>query len=567
MLLSVSGISKSYGPLRVLNSVSFVLNGGERAGLVGPNGVGKTTLLRIILGQVEPDTGTATIPHGIEIGYLPQVISDFSGETIDDLIHESMGALRMLETRLRTLEKEMSQISDEGELQPILAEYTELSEKFERRGGYEIDYKIDMVLDGLELSYLPRSRRVATLSGGEKARVGLAELLLRSPELLLLDEPTNHLDFFALEWLEAYLQKQRAALLLVSHEREFLNRTVSSILEIAEHSREVKQYHGNYDAYIENKAIERKNWEEAYYSQREEIKHLKQVIQGKARQVGHNRPAPDRDKITHKFFGERVQKTISRNVSAAEEKLRRLQTSLIPEPPEEIQINPDFDPKALRGRFPLIASELHKSFGGRPVLEHISLTLRVDSRVVLLGPNGAGKSTLLKILAGLETPDQGSVSLAPTVSIGYLDQEQETLDPTKTAFQVCSEGLIRDKEELKAELLHYGLFTYEELIKSIGELSVGQKRKVQIARLIVQRANLMLLDEPTNHVSFDVLEQFERALMAFQGATIAVSHDRRFIERFASEVWELRNGKLVQHVGGLQDYLSAAERCPLRQPQ
>lgn len=552
--LSVSNVSKFYGAEQVLKNISFMLNDNQRIGLVGANGVGKSTLLKVIVGEVEQDKGEVSIAKDVEIGYLPQAITDYSDKTVDDMLSEWLGNLRELESRLRELELKMGQTDGEL-LDAILSEYSEITERFERKGGYEIDYKIDLVFEGLQLNHISRERIVSTLSGGEKARMGLAALLIQSPDILLLDEPTNHLDFSMLEWLESYLREYSGAILIVSHDRQFLNSSVSAIVEIDEYSRESRLYSGDYEEYLRRKAQEKEKWEKAYQDQLEEVKELQIALRTKASRVGHNRPAPDRDKITYKFFGERVQQTKSRNIRAIRERLERIEENPIPKPPEPMAIKTDFDPDELVGKLPLLVSGIRKAFDNTRVLENINFSLEVNSRIILVGPNGAGKSTLLRIIMGLEKPDSGEIIVAPSVKIGYLDQEQETLDLEQTVFEVYREGFIGDEDALRGDLLKYGLFSYEDIGKPVGKLSVGQKRKLQIARLIAEKANLLLLDEPTNHISFDVLEEFENALLSFPGAIIAISHDRRFISKFAHQIWVLKNGMLSQDP---EDYKSYA---------
>ncbi len=561
MQLTLSHISKSYGDQPVLDQVSLLIADGRRIGLVGANGVGKSTLLKIIAGEIEPDSGKLILPADIQIGYLPQseVEADDSA-TINDLIDQAVAALRQLEARMRALERAMA--SGRDELDAIMAEYGDIAEQFERRGGYEMDYRIEVVLGGLHLDHIARSRRVTTLSGGEKARLGLALLLLKAPDVLLLDEPTNHLDLSSLGWLEDYLTRYRGAVLMVSHDREFLNRTVNLIVEIDEHSHQAKSYSGDYDAYLAAKAQERERWLIDFERQQDEIKALRHEIKVTARNVNHKRPARDNDKFWIGFKDGRTNVAIARRVASAEERLARIEADPIPRPPDPLRFEPEFDPQALKGRMPLIASGLIKAFGERRVLDEVSFTLGARSRIVLVGPNGAGKTTLLRLLAGVDVPDQGEIILNPQVRIGYLDQEQETLDPTETVLQAYQNGQHGEErpvteQQIISVLLGSGFFRYDELGRRVGQLSSGMKRKLQIARLIADRANVLLLDEPTNYVSFDVLEALEGALRDFPGPIIAVSHDRRFLNHFGGEVWDLRDGRLVQYQNA-DEYLAAA---------
>ena len=553
MYLSVDHVAKHFGDNEVLRDVSFALERGQKIGLVGANGVGKSTLLKIMLGELAPDHGSVTRPPAEEIGYLPQVLAGAANRTLDQLFSDALGGLQQLEARLRELERRMA-AGARDDLDDILQAYGTVSEEFERRGGYDWEHRLARIAVGLGIDQLPRGRTMATLSGGEKSRVGLAAILLRAPELLILDEPTNHLDFAALDWLEEYLQSYRGALLVVSHDRQFLNSTVGMIVEIAEQTRTANLYSGTYDDYALRKTQERAQWEEAYAQQQEEIWTLRKFIKGKARQVAHNRAPRDNEKFAYTAKGERVQEAVSRNIHAAEEKLRRLEADPIPRPPKPLTINPEFDPQALVSRAPLTVSMVSKAYGDNVVLDAINFALNPDSRVVIIGPNGAGKSTLLKIIAGQVTPDSGDVTTAGSVVIGYLDQEQEGLDSGQSLFDSYRDGRIGEWEELKVELLAYGLFVWPDLAKPVATLSVGQQRKLQIARLIARRANLLLLDEPTNHVSLDVVEEFERALRDFPGPIIAVAHDRHFIRHFANEIWHLEQGHLRRFLGTWEEW-------------
>ena len=542
-MLIVRHLSKSYGAIIVLDDISFVINPNERVGIVGPNGVGKTTLLSILVGQESIDSGSFSFAPSTEVGYLPQTTPGFYGRTMQDLILESVGNLRQLEERMRQLEADMGAASGD-ELAALMQEYDLVSTRFQDRGGYELDYKIDTILAGLRISYLPRDREMQTLSGGEKSRVGLATLLLRSPDLLLLDEPTNHLDFASLEWLESYLSSYKGAILLVSHDRQFLNRAVNQIFEIDEHTHHLKKYEGNYDAYVLAKAAERGKWEEDYERQQEEIKELRKRIRETARNVAHNRPPSDGDKMAYNFFGARVQNTISRGVRAAEELLRRIEEDPIPKPPKQMQVSSYFNVEPLQSQVVINASHLTKCWDETCVLNDISFTIPSDARILLFGPNGAGKTTLLRIIMGLEKPGNGEVSIVDSALIGYLPQDPQ-MDLDKTVIETYRYGQVGYEGEFVGRLIGYGLFRLEDMYKKVGQLSIGQRRKLEIARLMAESPNVLLLDEPTNYISLDVLEVFESAILNFPGPVIAVSHDRWFIQRFGGKLWELVEGKLV----------------------
>lgn len=542
-MLQVQNISRSFGIHVVLNDVSLVINKGDRVGIVGANGAGKSVLLKILAGLESPDAGMVSYAPGVEVGYLPQSTPAFSGQTIDDLILESIGNLRRLEARMRQLELSMGR-ADGDELASVMDEYGEVASRFQERGGYDLDHRIDIVMAGLNLAQLPRTRDVHSLSGGEKARIGLAILLLRSPDLLLLDEPTNHLDAASLEWLETYIAEYDGAVVLVSHDRQVLNRTVERILELDDYDHRLKMFEGNYDAYQQAKAAERQRSEEAYARYRETLKELQAYLRETARRVGHNRARRDNEKMAFTARGEKAQQAVSRNIRTAEEQLKRLRETPVPKPPESLRITPRFESDPFEARVAVNAVNLSKSFAGRTILDNVTFAFTSDSHVVIVGPNGTGKSTLLNLIVGRERPDSGEVQVAGSARIGYLPQEPTFPDLSLTVLETYTEGLTGYDEQFISDLLRYGLFHYEDLRKAVGQLSLGQRRKLEIARLIACRPNMLLLDEPTNHISLDVLDAFEAAVAGFPGPVVAVSHDRWFIQRFGGEVWELVNGTL-----------------------
>ena len=544
MLLSIRGIHKTYGAITVLSNISFTINAQDRVGLVGPNGVGKSTLLRILTDREEADQGTITYGTAVEYGYLEQSTPPFYGETIDDLLRESVGNLRQLEECMRQLEGCMADERDER-LEQLLAEYDTVSAHFQERGGYEIDARIERILAGLRIDYLSRTRVVSTLSGGEKARVGLAALLLRSPDVLFLDEPTNHLDFATLAWLESYLATYHGALLIVSHDRQFLNRTVTQIFEIDEHQHELQIYSGNYDAYTQTKTAERARWEEACERQQEEIQELRKRIRALKQAASRSNfgPPRDNDKITYNGHIEIKQNASASRLKGVEQQLRLIETDPVPKPPQLLRVNSQFKATPMQSQVVIRLNTVTKRFGEHIVLNGQSLEVGADTRVVLTGANGAGKTTLFKLIMGLEQPTSGEISLVPGSRIGYLPQEPQ-LDPAKTVIETYRYEQIGYEDELIGRLIGYGLFRLEDMQKKVGQLSLGQQRKLEIARLMAGEYNVLLLDEPTNFISWDALEAFEEAIRTFPGPVLTISHDRWFIQRIAAEVWELNAGKL-----------------------
>jgi macrolide transport system ATP-binding/permease protein len=545
MVIQIQDLSRTFGAVTVLQAVSLIVNAGERVGLVGINGAGKTTLLRILAGVERADGGSVRLAPGVRLGYLPQSVPDPAGDTIDGLLHAAVGDLRALEARLHLMEAAMETAQGDM-LHALLDDYGALMTEFQDRGGYDLEYRIAAVLAGLGLAALPRGRAVATLSGGEKARLSLAALLLQAPDVLLLDEPTNHLDFAAAGWLEDYLAAYRGAIVAVSHDRQFLNRTVQVICEIDEHQHNLRRYVGDYDAYAAAKRAERAQWEADFARQQEEMKALRKRIRESARQVAHHRAPKDGDKYIYNFKGENVQSAVARNVRAAEVQLARIEADPIPKPPKPLRFTPRFNAAPLRSDAVLHVQSVRKCFGTRQVLADISFDLDAIARMVIVAPNGAGKTTLLRLLLGHAAAETGTVRFVAAARVGYLPQDPALPDPHQTVLEAYSAGRVGLPEQFIAGLIGYGFFRLEDMAKHVGQLSLGQRRKLELARLMADQPNLLILDEPTNYLSLDVLEAFEAALRDFQGPVLAVSHDRWFIARFGGVVWDLVEGRLVR---------------------
>ncbi|SCW33689.1 macrolide transport system ATP-binding/permease protein [Paenibacillus tianmuensis] len=550
-ILLLQNVSKSYGNHQILDQATFAVHSGNRAALVGTNGAGKSTILKFIMNLEEPDEGEISLMNGITIGYLPQSLKTDESLSIRQYIYNAQKELHALQRRLNKLSAIMA-TAEGKELSAALAEYGTVLSRFEQRGGYNIEYRIQLVMEGLGIGSLDEGRYLSTLSGGQQTRVGLAALLIETPDLLLLDEPTNHLDAQALNWLESYLSNYPGTLLMSSHDRHFLNRTVNLIIEVDDYTHKCSEYPGNYDNYKAKKRKQLLKWEDDYHRQQEEMKQLQERMSESGRQVNHNRPPTDNDKFAKHYFRGRVQNAISKKVRNAETKLERLQDSQIPAPPKPLVFHLDFCPEVLQGKTAMHVSGISKSYDGRnPVLRSIELSVEAGSRVLITGPNASGKSTLLHILAGRMRPDTGAIHLAEGVKVGYLEQDMNTghrssaFGAAKTVIEAYRFDRTGYEEDLIAELLASHLFRPEEINKPLSALSPGQFRKLELARLISSKTNLLVIDEPTNHLSPELIEQFEQALRQFPGPVIAVSHDRRFIEQFGGTVYRLDEGRLT----------------------
>ncbi|MGL4651495.1 MAG: ATP-binding cassette domain-containing protein, partial [Caldilineaceae bacterium] len=394
-VLEISNLCKRFGDTTVLHNLSLTLNAGDRVGLVGANGVGKSTLVKIVAGEIEADSGFVRLQPGLRLGYLAQAQAAADGQSVQALLDAALGDLSAIAERMRSLEQTMA-VRVNGLLSALLEEYALLSTRFESQGGYD-SHQADDVMAGLGLAAIDRTRLVTSLSGGEKARLAIAALLLQAPDLLLLDEPTNHLDFAALAWLEQALAGWRGALLVVSHDRVFLDRSVNRIIEVDEESRGARTYPGNYTAWAAAKARERVQRRGEYEAQQEEIRALRKYIRSGGRPVAHNRGPTDNDGFYYNFKGGRVDATKARDLRASEERLRRLEAEGIPRPPPPVVIDSTLTPTQLGSRSPLSTADLRAGYGERTLFDEVSLTLDRRARVVLVGPNGAGKSTLLRL--------------------------------------------------------------------------------------------------------------------------------------------------------------------------
>jgi macrolide transport system ATP-binding/permease protein len=524
--LTLRGVAKSYGDHRVLDDVSFSVRPGERAGFVGENGSGKSTLLRLISGAEPPDDGEVTVMAEGGVGHLGQARDLPPGDTVRQVVDAALAALRTIERRMRELEADLTE--------DRFAEYADLRAAYEARGGYEADARVDKAIHGLGLAHLDRDRPLGTLSGGEQARLALACVLAASPEILLLDEPTNHLDEPALTWLEDRLRAHHGTVVVVSHDRLFLDRVATVIYEVEDGS--VTRFGGGYSGFLAEQAAARVRWEQAYAAWREEIERLEVHAATTARRVAPGRPMKDRNKPAYDRDAGRVQSSIAGRVRQARERLRQLRAAPVAEPPEPLRFNGLFGGGAEDGTL----AELEQvTVGGR--LRAVSLTVAAGDHLLVHGPNGAGKSTLLRVLAG-EAPDSGTVRRRGRV--GYLPQEVAFPDPRRPVLAVFADGRPGHPDEHRARLLAYGLFRPEALETPVGALSVGQRRRLALARLLAAEHDLLLLDEPTNHLSLVLVEELEQALNAFPGALVVVSHDRTLLRRFRGPRREMRDGRL-----------------------
>ena len=540
--LSLQNVARRYGDHVVLDEVSFSLKPGEKAGIIGDNGAGKSTLLRLIAGQDRPDNGELTVIAPGGSGYLAQSLALPSEASVQDAVDEALADLRGLEERMRQAETGLQGL--EGvELTAALDAYAQLVARFEARDGYEADARVDVALHGLGLPGLPRDRTLGTLSGGERSRLALAATLASQPELLLLDEPTNDLDDQAVRWLEAHLRGHRGTVLVVTHDRVFLERVTTTILEVDEGR--VARHGDGYDGYLAAKAAERRRRLQEYENWCSELVRNQKLADTNVARLG----AIPR-KLPFAVFGHGAFRTRSRGHGAmsrirnAKERVERLTNSPVAPPPDPLVFAADLT--TVDGRTPQAAADLTGiRVGDR--LRVPSLHIGGDERLLVTGPNGAGKTTLMRVLAGELQPDEGTVRTRGRV--GHLRQQETPWPPGLTVLQAFAGGRGGDLDEHTDRLLSLGLFSPADLHLKVSELSYGQRRRIELARLVSEPVDLLLLDEPTNHLSPALIEELEGALTGYRGAVVIVTHDRRMRTRFTGTRLELNAGHVSQPPG------------------
>ena len=531
VLLSLSAVRKAFGTNEVIRDATLALQEGERLGLVGVNGSGKTTLLKIINGDIPSDGGEISIARDARIGFLTQH-ADIDGElSIMEELTRVFDPLIAMEKRLRALEAEMAEAHEDAEAFARLSnEYDKLTRRFEDAGGYEWPSRVQGVLAGLGFAKDRRDMPARLLSGGEKTRLCLARILLMQPEILMLDEPTNHLDLAAVGWLEDTLKKYPGTVIVISHDRYFLNAVCDCMAELS--MGRLTRYSGNYDAFVRKRQANLERQLKEYKLQQAEIARQEAII------------------ARYRMFNR------EKSIKAAESREKRLEKIVrLEKPVSEDKVRFSFEARRRTGEDVLIAKDLSKSYDGRKLFEHFSLHLRAGDRVALIGPNGVGKTTLLRIFVGEETADGGTMKFGANVDIGYYDQHQAGLHPDKDVLNELWDDFPRLDADRVRGVLALFLFTGDDVFQKIHTLSGGERGRLALAKLMLRKDNLLFMDEPTNHLDMDSREVLEHALDDFDGTLLAVSHDRYFINRVANCVIEMSAEGVSEYLGNYDDYL------------
>ncbi len=534
MLLACSHVDKKFNDVPLFSDVTFHINEMERVALVGSNGAGKTTLLRIIAGELTADSGEITTAKDKTIGYLPQQLGYHSENSIYEELLEVKSEIVELDRSIRNMEKQMQHVSGK-ELESLLEKYHRLQTEFEAKDGYACKSQIMGIINGLGFGGKDMEQCINTLSGGQRTRVALGKLLLLEPDLLILDEPTNHLDLPSIQWLENYLSNYKGGVLIVSHDRYFLDRIAEKVVEI-EHGKAIS-FTGNYSAYAEKKEQLRHIQLKEYENYIRNVKHQEEVIE--------------------KLRSFNREKSIKR----AESREKMLEKMTPVEKPVEAQKTMHFEltPEKTSGNDVLYVDDFSKSFGEKHLFEHISFDIHRGERAAIIGKNGTGKTTLLKILCELEAADSGIAKLGTNVEIGYYDQEHNVLHDDKTIFDEIHDDYPDLNNTRIRNVLAAFLFTGDDVYKKISLLSGGEKGRVSLAKLMLSKANFLLLDEPTNHLDIESKEILEEALNQYTGTVLYVSHDRYFINKTATRIMELTEHKLLSYQGNYSYYLEKKE--------
>lgn len=534
MILSCQQISLAFGTEVILDKISFHIEDHEKTAIVGINGAGKSTLLKIIMGELTPDSGEVIISRGKTIGYLAQHQDIHSESTIyEEMMKVRENVVRIYD-KLRQLELDMKQ-ADEDKLPEMYAAYDRLNHAFEQENGYALQSEVTGVLKGLGFSEEDFNKKVSSLSGGQKTRISLGRLLLTKPDIILLDEPTNHLDMKSIAWLETFLQNYKGAVIIVAHDRYFLDRIVTKVVEIENHR--ARMYSGNYSAFAEKKAQIRDAELKAWMNQQQEIKHQEEVI---AKLKSFNR-----------------EKSIKR-AESREKMLDKI--DVLDKPVEEnVEMHLELKPRVVSGNDVLTVKNLAKAFPQQELFSNVDFSVKRGERVAIIGANGTGKTTILKILNGLVEPDAGEIELGSKVQIGYYDQEHHVLHMEKTIFEeISDEYPYLTNTEIRNVLAAF-LFTGDDVFKLISALSGGERGRVSLAKLMLSEANFLILDEPTNHLDIVSKEILEQALKHYTGTVLYVSHDRYFINQTATRILELTNQAMVNYIGNYDYYLEKKE--------
>lgn len=534
MILACQNICKTFGSRELIKNASFHIEDREKAAIVGINGVGKSTLLKIIMKETEADSGEVIIAKGKTIGYLAQHQDLWGENTIFDELFQVRQELLSMERRMRSLELEMKYASG-ASLEEKMKSYANISHDFELKNGYAYKSEVIGILKGLGFEESEFDKQITTLSGGQKTRISLGKLLLTKPDILLLDEPTNHLDLNSIAWLESYLMNYQGSVIIVAHDRYFLNRVVSKVIEIDQG--EVHTFLGNYSEYAKKKAQLRENRLKEYLNQQREIKHQEEVIQ--------------------KLKSFNREKSIKR----AESREKLLAKIDVLEKPTEANAEMRFSikPKVTSGNDVLTVEGLSKSFGSLHLFSDLNFEIKRGERIAIIGNNGTGKTTILKIINQVLDADAGKITLGSKVSIGYYDQEHHVLHMEKTIFEEISDDYPTLTNTEIRNVLAAFLFTNDDVFKRIGDLSGGERGRVSLAKLMLSNANFLILDEPTNHLDIQSKEILEQALNSYTGTVLYVSHDRYFINTTATRILDLTGETLVNYIGNYDYYLEKKE--------